>query len=168
MRPTLLGVLLGLGLSIADSALATRLVDVSVDQLTRNASVILEGEVTAIRGDWNANRDRIYTTVSIRVDQFHKGALTTNVVELRYLGGMVGEVTMAVTGQPTFETSERVFVFLKPNFEVRDVPVVGSEAGKFRLATNAQGGDVLLSATRTLEKDDVVREIRSVLRPIGQ
>jgi hypothetical protein len=167
MRAFALAVLVGLAVARVDVASATRALPVSIDQLTRNASVILEGEVTAVHGDWNSDRNRIYTTVSIRVDQFHKGALTTQVVDLRYLGGTVDDVTMAVFGQPTFEPNERVFVFLKANFDQRDVPVVGNEAGKFRMATSAQG-DVLLGPTQTYEKSDVVREIRSVLRPIGQ
>jgi hypothetical protein len=167
MRAFVLAVLVGLAVARVDVASASRILPVSIDQLTRNASVILEGEVTAVRGDWNSDRNRIYTTVSIRVDQFHKGALASRVVDVRYLGGTVGDVTMSVSGQPTFEPNERVFVFLKPNFEQRDVPVVGNDAGKFRMATSAQG-DVLLGSTQTIDKSDVVREIRSVLRPIGQ
>lgn len=168
MRSTVPAIFLALSLSSFEAAFATRFVDVSVDQLTRNASVIFEGEVTAVRGEWNANRTRIYTTVSIRVDAYHKGDLGREVVDLRCAGGTVGDITMAIVGQPSFEPDERVFVFLRPNFEQRDVPVVGDAAGKLRMVTDATGADILLGPTQTFEKSDVVREIRSVLRPIGQ
>jgi hypothetical protein len=168
MRTTVVTVLLAASLFGIDTASATRLAEVSIDQLTRNASVILEGDVTAVRSEWNADRTRITTAVSIRVGQYHKGNLGRDVIEIRLAGGTVDDITMAVIGQPSFERDERVFLFLKPNFEQRDVPVVGTAAGKMRMTTDASGADILLTPTQTFEKNDVVREIRSVLRPIGQ
>jgi hypothetical protein len=168
MRTVVLTGVLALSLWRVDIASATRRVDISIDQLTRGASVIFEGEVTDVRGEWNADRTRITTTVSIRVDQYHKGNLGRDVVEIRLAGGSVDDITMAVIGQPSFERDERVFLFLKPNFERRDTPVAGDSAGKLRVATDANGADILLGPTQTFEKSDVVREIRSVLRPIGQ
>jgi hypothetical protein len=168
MRAVYLATALALSLAGVDASRATRYVDVSIDQLTRHASVIFEGEVTDVRSDWNADRTRIYTTVTVRVDQYHKGDLGRGVVDVRLAGGSVGDITMAVMGQPTFARNERVFLFLRPNFDVRDTPIVGDAAGKMRVATDASGADILLGPAATFEKDDVVREIRSVLRPIGQ
>lgn len=168
MRAVVLLALVGFSLVRFDAAFAARYADVSVDQLTRNAAVIFEGEVASVRSEWNADRTRIYTTVTIRVGQFHKGNLARDVVDVRFAGGTVGEITMAIVGQPSFVADERVFLFLKPNFEQRDTPIVGDEIGKLRVTTDANGADILLGPTATFEKDDVVREIRSVLRPIGQ
>lgn len=142
--------------------------DLSVDQLTRRAAVVVEGVVTGVRAEWDAGRTQIFTTVTLRVAQYHKGDLGSQTIDLRLLGGTVDETTMAVIGQPGFEPTERVFLFLQPNFERRNVPFVGGEEGKLRISANAAGAQVLLGPHQTFERDDVVVEIRRIMRPIGQ
>lgn len=149
------------------TASAHILPDLSIDQLTRRAAVIVEGDVTDVTSAWTPSRDRIYTTVTVRVSQVHKGALGGSTLNLRLLGGTVGDVTMSIVGQPGFEPDERVFLFLAPNFERREVPFVGSEEGKLRIAAGATG-DVLLGPHQTFEKSDAVSEIRRVMQAIGQ
>ena len=142
--------------------------DYSIDQLTRRAAVVLEGEVTFVHSDWSIDRTRIYTSVRVQVTQYHKGNLGRQLVDLRLLGGTVRDITMAVIGQPGFEPGERVFLFLEPNHQTRDVPLVGGEEGKLRVSTSATGGEVLMGPHQTFEKIDAINEIRAVLRPIGQ
>jgi hypothetical protein len=152
---------------IARPAAAHILPDYSIDQLTRQATVVLEGEVMAVASDWSADHTRIYTNVRIRVAHYHKGNLGQETLTLRLLGGTVGEITLAVVGQPGFERNEKVFLFLQPNFQTRDIPFVGGEEGKLRVVPSA-AGDVLLGPHQTFEKSVALDEIRAVLRPIGQ
>jgi hypothetical protein len=167
MRFKLIPLLLLVG-TLAAPSRASRFVDLSLDQMVRRSGTIVEGDVVATRGEWSTDRTRIYTTVTLQVAEVHKGSLPGGTLELRLLGGTVDDVTMAVIGQPRFEAGERVFLFLAPNHDVRDVPFVGGEAGKLRVVADATGAEVLLGAQATLEKSEVTREIRSVLRPIGQ
>jgi hypothetical protein len=141
---------------------------VSLNQLIRSASVIVEGDVVAMRGNWSPDHTRIYTTITLDVSQVHKGTLTGQTLDLRVLGGTVDDMTLAVVEQPHFKTGERVFLFLSPNYQTRDIPFVGGEAGKMSIVPNATGADVLLGVNATFEKSDVTRNIRSILRPIGQ
>ncbi len=149
------------------TASAHILPDLSIDQLTRRAAVIVEGEVTDVRSDWTPDRDRIYTTVTLRVSHVHKGNVPAATMSLRLLGGRVGDITMSIVGQPSFQSDEQVFLFLAPNFDRREIPFVGSEEGKLRVAAGATG-DVLLGPHQTFEKDDAVNEIRRVMQAVGQ
>ncbi len=165
--PMTVAALLAVANAVAPVA-AYSLSDYTIDQLTRRAAVVLEGEVTGVRSAWSQDGTRIYTSVTVLVAQYHKGDLRRPTLELRLLGGAVGDITMAVIGQPGFETGERVFLFLRPNFETREIPFVGGEEGKLRIASSAAGGEVLMGPHETFEKSDVILHIRSVLRSIGQ
>jgi hypothetical protein len=142
--------------------------ELTIDQMTRRASVIVEGQVTSVHGDWNTDHTKIYTTLRLQVARYHKGSASPGTLDIRFLGGTVGDMALVVIDQPTFSPGERVFLFLSPNFDTSDTPIVGQYEGKLRMTTNAQGQDVLLGSTQTFEKSDVVSSIRAVLRPIGQ
>lgn len=140
----------------------------TIDQLTRGAGVIVEGQVAAVDAAWNADHTRIYTTVRLDVARFHKGDAGQKTLDIRLLGGTVGDMALVVVGQPTFTPGESVFLFLNPNFEARDVPVVGRSDGIFRVTIDALGREALVSPTGTFTRGDVVTTIRNVMQPIGQ
>lgn len=150
---------------VSSAALAARPGDLSIDQLTRNAGAIVEGQVTAVRSDWTSNHTQIYTTVTLQVSQVLKGSISGSHMDLRLLGGTVDDITMMIVDQPAFEVNERVFLFLRPNYEVRDIPLVGQSAGKFRVEVDANGADVLHNDGMTVSKNDGVRIIRAIPQP---
>lgn len=152
-------------LHFACPAAAERRTPLDVETLTRHASVILEGEVRSVDSAWNPERTRIYTTVRIDVREGHKGTLQGSTIELRLLGGTVGNVTMAVLGQARFRAGERTFLFLRPNFEVRDVPVVGLSQGKFELTRDARTNEETIASPMLVElKATVVETIQRLER----
>jgi len=141
----------------------------TLDQLTRRASVVVEGQVTAVNSAWNAAATQIHTTVTLRVGSYYKGDLRRNVLQIRMLGGTVGNMTMAVLGQPTFALNEQVTLFLKPNFEERDVPFVGASEGKFRVARDpVTGQDFLANGHLRVSKVNAVETIERIMRPVLQ
>lgn len=141
--------------------------NLTFDQLTRRASVIVEGQVTAVNSTWNAAGTQIHTTVTMRVDTFHKGNLRQNQMQIRMLGGIVGNTTMVVLGQPTFAVNDRVMLFLKPNYDQHDVPFVGAHEGKFQVILDrATGQDVLDNRRLRIPKTGAVDTIKRIMRPV--
>jgi hypothetical protein len=166
MRALVRSVVTAVALVLVSSVvLAARPGDLSIDQLTRNAGAIVEGQVTAVRSEWTSNHTQIYTSVTLQVSQVLKGSIPGSQMDLRLLGGTVDDITMLIIDQPTFEVNERVFLFLRPNYEVRDVPLVGQSAGKFRVEVDATGADVLHNDGTTISKSDGVRIIRAIPQP---
>lgn len=139
----------------------------SIDTLTRRAGVIAEGKVTAVRSAWNANQTQIHTTLTLEVERYHKGDLNKNTLDIRYLGGVVGNVTMAVIGQPSFAVNEDVFIFLKPNHAVRDVPFVGAHEGKFTVTTDPVTQiEGLRNEHMEVTKASSVETIERIMQPV--
>ena len=133
----------------------------TLDDLARNALVIVEARVESMASAWNADRTQIRTTVRLKPDLFHKGDDGSASLELVLLGGVVGEDGLAVIGQPEFRNGERVLLFLRPDWKRSDVPVVEMEHGKFTITMNAAGGEIVTNAVGArYAKSEVAASIR--------
>jgi hypothetical protein len=108
--------------------------------MTRESSTIVEATAEEVSSSWDADRRRIHTTVRLRVDRLLKGAQRGAALKLRLLGGRVGRETLAVLGQPLFEPGEPVLLFLRPDWQSSDRPLVGMDKGKRRLLRDAKTG----------------------------
>ncbi len=64
--------------------------EASLAEMASKASIIVEGQVTAQRGFWNAAHTGIYTAKTITVYKVFKGSITGNQVEIVSEGGRVG------------------------------------------------------------------------------
>jgi len=134
---------------------------ITLDDLTRNALVIVEGSVESTSAAWNADRTQIHTTVRLKPDAFYKGDDGSAIVEIELLGGVVGEDGLAIIGQPEFRIGERVMVFLRADWKSNDLPVVQMQHGKFTIGTKAPGAEVLVNAAgESYAKSDVIAAIR--------
>jgi hypothetical protein len=161
---------LTLAVLLASSSIATatdRLPGLTIDQLTRRASTILEGQVTDVHGEWNAGNTQIRTVVTVQVSQYYKGDLGQPSLQLRFLGGAVGDMSLAIAGQSNFQLSERVFLFLESNYDVRFLPCVGGDEGSFEITTDGLGADILVGPTQTYDKIAVINQIQAILQAAG-
>jgi hypothetical protein len=151
----------------APGALADQLQRLSIETLARRAPVIVEGRVAAKRSEWNADGTKIYTIITLAVDEYHKGGLNENSLDIRYLGGSVGDITMAVMGQPTFALNERVFLFLGPDYTRKDQPFAGNAEGKRVISTDpVTGEDQLTGIHMTIDKTEAIATVDRVMSAV--
>lgn len=136
-----------------------------LDALIRRSGMIVEGSVVAVRSEWDASRTQIHTHVSLRVLALHKGELTQPKLDLRLLGGTVGNITMAVIGQPTFTPGESVLLFLRPDYAQGEFPIVALEHGKLAAAA---GSDTYENGTRRLTAAAVAEANARLMRRAGR
>ena len=110
-------------------------------ELVHEAEAIVTGTVTDIRSDWGprGTAGPIYTHVTVRVDSALKGPPTPTRT-LRFLGGSVGDTTLAVPGVPTFAVGDRAVFFIAPEKDSVS-PLVGLMHGRFRVQHAADGND---------------------------
>lgn len=105
----------------------------SVEQMTQQANVIIQGKVANIDSRWeNNNGGRgIFTYVDIAVSEYIKGT-GDNIVRIKVPGGTVGDLTEWVSDTPQFNNNEEVILFLQPQF----FRIVGWAQGKFSISNN--------------------------------
>jgi hypothetical protein len=118
---------------------ATQIIYKNPRDLGRESTVVALGTVADVRCFWNADHTKIYTEVSIAVDQTYKGQ-PNSVVKLIQLGGVVGNVRVTVHGALQWTVGEEVLVFLEP-FGNHALQVSGFSQGKFKITRDRGTGE---------------------------
>lgn len=144
---------------------ATTVIPVTDDEMVRRAAHIVEGVVRSVESKWNADKSQIHTFINIDVIKQIKGEFDKDQVEiqLRVLGGTVGDITMVIVDAPSFEVNEKVVLFLRPNFEHWLFPVVGFNQGKLRIETDPKTAKEIIPE-RNRTKDDFIADIAAKVR----
>ena len=127
-------------LAAAGVARSTTVIPPTFDQLVAEARTVFVGEVMSQRSvmDTSAQGRTIHTIVTFRVEDVWKGTLGA-VTQLEFLGGTVGELTLKVSGMPTFAVDQRSVLFVSG--AARSIsPLVGLSYGRFRVERSTSDG----------------------------
>jgi hypothetical protein len=130
--------MLGVIVCLVARAEVTVLVPVEVDELTRDASAIVRGQVRAVEAQWTDDRRAIRTVVTIDAEQSLKGSLGAS-VQFVVPGGRLGRYRSVFVGAPVFSAGQHVVVFLGwrgPSFPY----LLGLGQGVFRVEADREGG----------------------------
>jgi hypothetical protein len=92
-------------------ALAAVVPQMTLEEMTGRAEVIVVGRVEEARAAWTDDRRMIVTRVTLAVDRAVKGGPRSRVA-FEVPGGRVGETTLVASGAPVFRPGERVALFL--------------------------------------------------------
>jgi len=175
---------------INNNAALALMVELKLEDLTKEADSILRGEVTDMRSEWNENKTRIYTYITISVKERIKGSSTGNTVTIRQLGGTVGRKSLFVSNSAIFQKGEEAIVFLKPETVERAArihrvgtrgimhKIVGKEQGKYHIAREAATrkglvtlgrgtfatttGEIVTKAGKQIALEEFIRQIKQV------
>ena len=109
--------------------------------LSAGADAILVGKVTNQHSKLNTDKTKIYTDVTIAVEDYLKGNVSEKSVIVSHLGGEVGDVGELYSHLPKFKNDEEVLVFLKKDEKNKDYKVLNGEEGKITLQRDAITGE---------------------------
>ena len=104
-----------------------------IKQLSQKSDVILTGKVSKQKSEWNKNKSRIYTNVTIEVDEYLKGSSGDRNIVVTHLGGEVGDVGEWYSHIPKFKNDEEVLLFAKKDSQGKSYKVLDGEDGKLTL-----------------------------------
>jgi len=144
-------------LAVAAGVRATTVEPPAFTELVGEADAIYRGHVTAITARRVAapgGASVIKTFVTFAVDRAIKGSAQSEVV-LQFLGGTVGDDTLAVSGMPQFAVGEREILFVQKN-GTQFCPLVRMVHGRYRLQHDAASG-----------RDYVARDNRAPLNDVA-
>jgi len=137
--PTLvLALALTLPLVFSSTSSAGTVVAMSLNQMIDRADSIFTGRVVGQRAEWNADRTKIHTFVTLEVEDYLKGGTGSRVTTVRLLGGRVGRYIAHLPGNPQFEVGEDVLLFCAGT-QARIPSVLGLSLGKFRITADRSG-----------------------------
>ena len=105
------------------------MIKISVEDLTREADVIIIGDIKEVESRWNPGRTMIYTYSTLYVEKYVKGGEEQKTLTIITEGGTVDDSSVWVEDVPIFTKNETVLVFLKQ--DEHGFTVVGWVQGKY-------------------------------------
>ena len=126
-------------LAVVGTATATTVIMPADDDLIIASRAIIRGRVLAIGSRLDENSGRIFTYITVRVQEVFKGQITEQEVVLKEEGGQVGTAGSTIFGTPKFEVGERVFLYLD-TWRDGSLRVHDMFLGKFSIIPDPRGG----------------------------
>jgi hypothetical protein len=123
-----------------------------IKNLSVGADVILTGKVTKQNSSWNKDKTRIYTDVTLEVEEYLKGNNSNKTLVVSTPGGEVGEVGELYSHMPRFSKDEEVLLFIKKDKKDLSYKVLNGEDGKMTLYTDKKTGEKVTSSNRKISK----------------
>jgi hypothetical protein len=123
----------------------------TADDLVKRADAIIVGKVTALRSEWSSDRSRIYTRVTLGVDQYLKGKGESRYITIITPGGEIGDVGELYTHMPTFRNEENVVVFVEKDKQ-GNYRVAGGNQGKYTIEKDENTGRSIVAGRQPLEE----------------
>lgn len=133
-------------LLVGSTALATSVLKMSLRDLAKNSDSIVLARVEDETARYDANKE-IYTYITLRVldpvkgmkAEHSKKATAQELITIRQIGGVVGNIASIVPGMPKFTKGEEVVVFLSKKDAGGYPWVMGLQQGKYSVSTDDNG-----------------------------
>ncbi|MFO7524970.1 MAG: hypothetical protein R6W68_05915 [Ignavibacteriaceae bacterium] len=149
-----LAILFGINLPVF-----SQIIHSDVKSLSTNADIILTGKVSEQKSEWNSDNTRIYTKVTIDVEEYLKGSNGQNKITITHPGGEVGEVGELYSHMPRFSNDEEVLLFVKEDRKTMSYKVLSGEDGKLTLYRDKITGESVTSFNKKVST--IKREIKN-------
>ncbi len=121
-----------------------------IKNLSAGADVILTGKVSKQNSSWNKDKTRIYTEVTVEVDEYLKGNNNNKSLVVTTPGGEVGEVGELYSHMPRFSKDEEVLLFVKKDKKDLAYKVLNGEDGKMTLYTDKKTGEKVTASNKKI------------------
>ena len=131
----------------------------TLKQLALDSDVILSGKVLNQNSDWNKSKSKIYTIVTIEVDEYLKGNINEQRITVKHPGGEVDNIGELYSHMPKFSNYEEVFLFTKKNDDGINYKVVNGEEGKLTIVSDQQTGEKITASNKKVS--ELKNEIKS-------
>jgi hypothetical protein len=126
---------------------ATTVREVSLDEMLQKSQFVFEGTVTAIEARENSQK-RIHTYVTFEIKDVIKGIYDSNIITLSFLGGTVGDRTMAVSDMQFPKKGEHGIYFVESLERAQINPLYGWSQGHFIVEPDAAGSERMMTNKR--------------------
>jgi len=136
-------ILVGL-LLLALPMAASQFIELSFDQVAREARYVVRGNVTQTWSAWDEAHEVIFTYATVRVTRYFGETTGPDTLVVREVGGTVDGYTQEAIGFPAIRQGEEVVFFLAPwEDNGAEYRIHAYNQGKF-LVRNRGGVDVLV------------------------
>ena len=142
----------------ATPVVSALMVKMSVEDLTKEADVIIIGNIKEVESRWNFWRTEVHTYSTVSVEKYIKG-IGPGTLTIITEGGNAGDSGVWVEDTPVFTENEKVLVFLKK--AGREFSVAGWAQGKYIV----ENEDVRDISGEKVSLKDFLRRVEDAMPP---
>ncbi len=135
-------------MALAAPCSATSVESIGFAELCQHAELIFEGRVTHIRSQKENSPPKIWTIVTFDVVDIIKGPVVGDQLEVAFLGGTVGDLTLRVSEMHIPELDETGIYFVESLNERQVNPFVGWSQGHFLVVADAENTERVFTSDR--------------------
>jgi len=132
----------------------------NLENFVKRSEVIARGKVSQVKPEWDKEKSRILSKVSIDVSESYKGSETGKLV-ITHLGGEIGEVGELYSHEPQFTLDEEVLIFAKRDKD-NNLRVTRGYEGKLKITTDKTTGEKKIGASNSL--NEFSSRIKSIIK----
>jgi hypothetical protein len=133
-----------------------------IKNLSEGADIILTGKVVNQKSQWNADKTRISTQTTIKVDEYLKGSIVDDRLVVTTPGGEIGEVGELYSHMPRFSNDEEVLLFVKNDNKDLSYKILNGEQGKLTLFDDKNSGEKITGFNMKIS--ELKKEIKSYVK----
>jgi hypothetical protein len=130
-------ILVSLLLALAVPLSAAQFIELSFDQVAREAKYVVRGHVTETWTAWDDAHEVIYTYATVRVTRYFGEAAGPDTLIVREVGGTADGYTMDAVGFPAIRRNEQVVLFLSEWDGSADYRIHAYNQGKYLVRMRA-------------------------------
>lgn len=137
-----------------------QIIQTDIKDLSRGADAIVTGRVLSQSSQWNSDKTRIFTKVTVGVSEVIKGGTSQSTLTIITPGGEVGEVGELYTHMPRFDQNEEMLLFLK-KADQNTYSVFQGDEGKITLYSDIVQGEKVTAQKMNLSvlKSEIKRSL---------
>jgi len=128
-------------------ARGTTVLELGLDEMLGTAEFVFEGEVIDVLARESASGD-IHTYVTFRIEEIIKGRYLKNTIELRFLGGEVGDLKLKVSEMHLPAMGEKGIYFVESLGRYQVNPLLGWSQGHILVVSDENGVERVMSRDR--------------------
>ena len=145
------GISLALLLALPGAVALSQSMELTTVALAGQAEVVAVGKVSSLVPQWNEDHSRIFTRVTLSVDQYIKGGSAGQPLTLLVPGGEVDGVGELYSHTAVFQSDESVLVFAQKDRE-GNYRVSAGQQGKYTVKRDDASGRLMVGGIRTLQE----------------
>lgn len=113
---------------------------IPVSEIARSSSDIVVAKCISSEARLDEKTGFVFTHTTFYVDKTMKNALDTDKIELRIIGGQVGDIRTGVEGVPKFDVEQEMVLFLGPKNRAGYHSLASIINGTYRIETDKDSG----------------------------
>jgi hypothetical protein len=126
---------------------ATSVLEVSMDAMLQESELVFEGTAVSFEARQNGPK-RIHTYITFEIKDIIKGEHHSKTITLRFLGGTVGDVNMAISDLQLPQQGEHGIYFVESLKRFQVNPLYGWSQGHFIVERDAAGSERVMTNRR--------------------